>query len=247
MQYKVPQNVDIADKVIGGLTLRQFMFLMITGGAVLVSYLFFKGIPVVFFALATILILFGVALAFLKINERPFEVFLVSIGKSLLSPPKRYWEKDVSEKQEPAPVITNKKQTPLHKESVENIRSNLQNIAFIVDSGGQVNDQNRITNLKPKGDPHADLPDIIGQTEKPAESVSKLLEDATNFVVGQKNEPPISAIASVKTTKDDFQYDRLKLTSEKETENILENVKQKQATLETALDTATIIKNKQEA
>lgn len=70
MQFKVPQFIDIEDKVFGPFTFRQFMYL--AGGAGLV-YLSFKFLPLI------LSIIFGpafaalaLALTFFKYNDKPF-------------------------------------------------------------------------------------------------------------------------------------------------------------------------------
>ncbi len=70
MQFKVPQFIDIEDKVFGPFTFRQFVYL--AGGAGLV-YLSFKFLPI-FIALivAPVCAGFALALTFMKYNDKPF-------------------------------------------------------------------------------------------------------------------------------------------------------------------------------
>lgn len=70
MQFKTPQFIDIEDKIFGPFTLKQFIYLV--GGAA-ICYLSFKILPLVFglpiaFAVAAL----SLALAFMKVNSRPF-------------------------------------------------------------------------------------------------------------------------------------------------------------------------------
>lgn len=76
MQYQVPQFIDIEDRIIGPLTLKQFLYLAFAGAVLFVFFFLFKffiwiivSIPIVALALA---------LAFLKINDRPFVYFLLA-------------------------------------------------------------------------------------------------------------------------------------------------------------------------
>ena len=86
MQFKVPQFIDVEDKVVGPLTFKQFAYL--AGGAGLV-YLSLRLLPV-FLALpvAGALGMLAFALAFLKYNEKPFvhtlEAFIRFYSKSRL-------------------------------------------------------------------------------------------------------------------------------------------------------------------
>ncbi|HEY4517929.1 MAG TPA: PrgI family protein [Candidatus Paceibacterota bacterium] len=70
MQFQVPQFIEIEDKIIGPLTFRQFAYVAGAGGVVVIFYtllpfflMIILGAPVVIFALA---------LAFYKVNNRPF-------------------------------------------------------------------------------------------------------------------------------------------------------------------------------
>jgi hypothetical protein len=75
MQFQVPQFLDVEDKVIGPLTIKQFLYL--AGGAGL-GYLTYKIIP--WFTIAVIpalgFFILGGMLAFYKHNNKPF-IFLV--------------------------------------------------------------------------------------------------------------------------------------------------------------------------
>jgi hypothetical protein len=86
MQFKVPQFIDIEDKVVGNLSFKQFAYL--AGGAGL-SYISIKVLPG-FLALFITPALAGLALAltFIKINDKPFshalEAFIKYYSKSRL-------------------------------------------------------------------------------------------------------------------------------------------------------------------
>lgn len=70
MQFKVPQFIDIEDKVFGPLTFKQFLYL--AGGAGL-SYLSIKILPGILALIAVPLCAgLALALAFMKYNEKPF-------------------------------------------------------------------------------------------------------------------------------------------------------------------------------
>lgn len=70
MQFKVPQFIDIEDKVFGPFTFRQFAYL--AGGAGFV-YLSFKFLPILIaLVVAPVLAGFALALTFFKYNDKPF-------------------------------------------------------------------------------------------------------------------------------------------------------------------------------
>lgn len=86
MQFKVPQFIDIEDKVVGNLSFKQFAYL--AGGAGL-AYISLKLLPT-FLALFVTPLVVGLALAltFIKINDKPFvhalESFIRYYSKSRL-------------------------------------------------------------------------------------------------------------------------------------------------------------------
>ena len=70
MEYQVPQFIEVQDKIIGPLTLRQFIYIAGTVGLCIV---FFFYLPHLFSILRIIpTVALGVSLAFYKINGKPF-------------------------------------------------------------------------------------------------------------------------------------------------------------------------------
>jgi hypothetical protein len=101
MQYQVPQFIDVEDKIFGPFTFKQFIYMI---GGIGLSYLLYRFIPSLIFSAVPIIIVltFSAALAFYRVNNRPFinvleSAFRYSIGSRLY-----LWKKD------------EKKQTALH-------------------------------------------------------------------------------------------------------------------------------------
>jgi hypothetical protein len=70
MQYQVPQFIEIEDKIFGPLTLKQFLYLAGGGGLCL---LFFTLLPIyIALVFMTPVIALSLALAFYRVNDRPF-------------------------------------------------------------------------------------------------------------------------------------------------------------------------------
>ena len=82
MQHQTPQFIEVEDKIFGPLTFRQFLYL--AGGAG-ISFIIYILIPVKFFAFLFIapVVIFSLALAFYKINNKPF----IQVAESAFS----YW------------------------------------------------------------------------------------------------------------------------------------------------------------
>lgn len=89
MRYKVPQNIDIQDRIIGPLTMLQFLYAIVGGG---LSYTIFMSVakPLSYILLVPVIAL-TVALALVKVNERPFLDFLLAALQFVFAPKKRIW------------------------------------------------------------------------------------------------------------------------------------------------------------
>jgi hypothetical protein len=134
--YKVPQNIDMEDRIVGPLTMLQFVYLLIGGMIVYVSWMLFDlalftiiAVPVGFFTLC---------MAFLKVQDQPFPKFIAATLLFLTKPKARVWQKEptmshlnIVAKSLSAPHEQSDDHTPLD-------RSQLQNLASVLDSGGQV-------------------------------------------------------------------------------------------------------------
>lgn len=76
MRYQVPQFIEIEDKIIGSFTIKQFVYLI--GGAGM-AFIVYTYLPI-YIALLLIagIVALSLALAFYKINNKPFIDFLES-------------------------------------------------------------------------------------------------------------------------------------------------------------------------
>jgi hypothetical protein len=136
MQYKIPQNVDVEDKVVGPLTLRQFGVLLAAGFIVFFLYTILGHDLLLFVAAAFPFVAIGLAFAFLRINERSMETFILAAGTTLFRPRKRIWKQvpDLRPLREapPAPVRPEEYRPP----SAEEVHSKLEELSTIVDTRG---------------------------------------------------------------------------------------------------------------
>ena len=92
-QHPVPQNImDVEFKLIGDLTMRQFSYLFIFG---LISYLSFATVPGIFkWPLVFITAMLALGLAFVPVQERGLDEWLVNFFRSINSPTQRIWRKE---------------------------------------------------------------------------------------------------------------------------------------------------------
>ncbi|HRH24812.1 MAG TPA: PrgI family protein [Candidatus Paceibacterota bacterium] len=108
MQFKVPQFIDIEDKVVGNLSFKQFAYL--AGGAGL-CYISIRLLPS-FVSLFLVPALAGLALAlaFIKINEKPFAHILEAFVRYYLKSRLYLWKK---QKSKPQNISNTKESSPL--------------------------------------------------------------------------------------------------------------------------------------
>ena len=100
MQFKVPQFIDIEDKVVGNLSFKQFAYL--AGGAGL-CYISIRLLPS-FVSLFLVPALAGLALAlaFIKVNDKPFAHILEAFVRYYLKSRLYLWKKQKSKPQNKA-------------------------------------------------------------------------------------------------------------------------------------------------
>ena len=96
MQFKVPQFIDIEDKIFGPFTFRQFAFMI--GGAGMV-YVLYKALPL---WIGIFLILpvagFTVCLVFVKINSKPFLYYVEAFFNYVVSGKLYIWKQRLVKK-----------------------------------------------------------------------------------------------------------------------------------------------------
>lgn len=190
MQYKVPQHVDIEDKVIGSLTVRQFIIVLV-GVAIIgaLKVLLVGPLSVLFWPLAFVIGVFVGALAFAKYGDQNMEVFLLSAFKTFINPRKRVWQKEPAQteanSQEP---IAKAPEAPADSRiGVESAEGGLAKLAEVVDSGGY--------SIFEKQAAEAEAPDLLAKAEGEAVEVDAMLSEASR--VAPKREELVSEAASV--------------------------------------------------
>lgn len=91
MNFQVPQFIEIEDKIFGPLSFKQFLY--VAGGAGL-GFIIYSFLPI-YIAIIPILAVvgFGLALAFLQINNRPFIFAVESFVRYLIGSKLYIWKK----------------------------------------------------------------------------------------------------------------------------------------------------------
>ena len=92
-QFTVPQFIDVEDKIIGPITVRQFIILIIAGLFLFIEYKLSDFSFFIFVAIPT-LFLFG-TFAFAKVNGMPFHYFILNVIQTFKKPKLRIWARDI--------------------------------------------------------------------------------------------------------------------------------------------------------
>jgi len=133
MEYQVPQFIEVEDKIVGPLTLKQFIYL--AGGAGFVVLTFFN-LPFILWALvATPVAALTLALAFYKMNGKPF-VEILEAGFSYYVRSKLFlWRKEVKadKARAPASPVTAPLREPMIKGGPRLTSNKLHDLAWSLD------------------------------------------------------------------------------------------------------------------
>jgi hypothetical protein len=91
--YKVPQDVEADDKLIGPFTFRQFIYLIVVSLSIMLAWALAQVFLPLAFIPVPVIIIFG-ALALPLRKDQPMETYLAAIVSFYLKPRKRLWESD---------------------------------------------------------------------------------------------------------------------------------------------------------
>lgn len=134
-QYQVPQFIDIEDKIIGPLTIKQFLYLAAGGGVVVAAFYLLPFI--LFIAFSVPIAALSLGLAFLKISGVPFPKVLASMIGYMMKPHLYLWKqlppevkKETAAPSEPEAAMTVPKLT----------ESKLQDLSWSLDIKGKTGD-----------------------------------------------------------------------------------------------------------
>lgn len=90
-QFLVPQFIDVEDKIIGPVTVRQFVIMIV---ALLIGAIFYKAFRfIVFLPLTVLEVTVAATLSFAKVNGRPVHYFLLNFIQTQKRPKARIWNK----------------------------------------------------------------------------------------------------------------------------------------------------------
>jgi hypothetical protein len=134
MQFVVPQFIDVEDKILGPLTVRQFLQILVWGITMFLAFKILSFITFIFFGILWSGFVF--MLAFIKINGRPFHYFILSILQTQRMPKLRVWHKEDTEFEfRFATTKIEKPKAPIAQKQALTA-SRLTELSLVVDTGG---------------------------------------------------------------------------------------------------------------
>lgn len=91
--YKVPQDVEADDKLIGPFSFRQFIYLIVVALAIALAWGLYQLFPLLVVIPLPVILLFG-ALALPLRKDQPMEIYLAAMISFYLKPRRRLWDAD---------------------------------------------------------------------------------------------------------------------------------------------------------
>lgn len=146
LQFIVPQFIDVEEKIVGPISVRQFIIMLTGTGAFVIDYqVVYKGTGnfILFLVGAVVIVAATIVFSFLKVNGQPFHLFLLNVLVSLKNPPLRVWNKEVSRElstrrkekiERVAPIAVKQPLTP----------TKLTQLSLVVDTGGAYHEEENV-------------------------------------------------------------------------------------------------------
>lgn len=213
--YKVAQDVEADDKLIGPFSFRQFIYLIVVAMALVLAW----GLSQLFVPLAIIplpIIIFFGALALPLRKDQPMEIYLAAIVSFYLKPRRRLWQPDGVESlvEITAPKIIEIQRTK--DISVSEAEQRLSYLADIADTGGWAirhaaqpsGDNAMISDVYFEAQQALDVLDDSGGV---AQSFNNMISQADaarrqQLIDRMHNPAPIATVAAVAADPDAFLY-----------------------------------------
>ncbi|NCB20835.1 MAG: PrgI family protein [Clostridia bacterium] len=133
-QFTVPQFIDVESKIIGPITTRQFLILVVAAIIIGISYKIFDFTS--FLVIGFLVLVISVVFAFAKVNGRNFHLFLLNVVQNLRKPNLRVWNHKIETnyQEDKEVIIKREDQAPI--KTVYH-SSRLAELSLVVDTQGR--------------------------------------------------------------------------------------------------------------
>ncbi len=197
-QYKVPQDVEAEDKLLGPFTFRQFIYLMIIGGLIGLGVLFWQVFPPLIIVLIPPILLLG-ALALPLKKDQPMETYLSAVVSFYLKPHTRTWEP--GEPESTIIITAPKKIEEIRTKNLDQDEAlhRLSFLADIIDSEGYAI-KGVIPNSGIKDEIYAEANDTLDMFEDPTASNNSINQTLQNDASMRRNQAINQMRAAINNT-----------------------------------------------
>lgn len=232
-QYKVPQNVEAEDKIIGPLTLKQFIYAVIGVAWGGLSFIIFRQLPAVMVIVGLPFVVLFLLLAFYQRDGQNFEQLLIAMVGFFTQARRRLWVKeevvDAFHIEPKAVAVEQTQRNPAE------VRSELERLGSLIDSRGWNRPADEVEMLEamvpttdrlvqPTIQPAAREeagPDILDLQKSPlATNLAELIEEAAGDVrqeaIEQMNKSPKASHAVSTSVTAPATGDILKLATQRD-------------------------------
>lgn len=183
-QYKVPQDVEADDKLIGPFSFRQFVYIMIAFGLAVACFFLWQIFPLLIIIPLPIIILLGILALPIK-KDQPMETYLSAVVDFYTKPQKRYWMPGQIEN---SITISAPKQTENDRSkglSQEEVSRRLSFLADVVDTEGRsIHDSNLRDDIAAEANEATDIFET-NETYNIDKSIQQSTEDRHRQLVEQ--------------------------------------------------------------
>lgn len=133
-QFTVPQFIDVENKIIGPITVRQFVIFLAAAIIIALAYRLFDFS--LFVTVAILILVVSVTFAFVKINAQPFHLFVLSLFQTVRRPKTRVWNNRLTPLDDVVAVAPTLTASPAVSAKIFK-KSRLAELALIVDTKGK--------------------------------------------------------------------------------------------------------------
>lgn len=179
--YKVPQNVETEDKLLGPFTLRQLIFVILFVVSGWFAYLLFNALPPLALIMLPFLVFFGV-LGFVRRRDQPVEVYLAAALRFYLHPHKRIWDQEGYDQHVVITAPKKVQERRFRDISQEEVHTRLSRLAGIMDTRGwaakglKTTPSDRLVSAATQADRDLQIPDVMDEQAEVFKKFDQLIE-----------------------------------------------------------------------
>ncbi|MCX6786031.1 MAG: PrgI family protein [Candidatus Komeilibacteria bacterium] len=135
-QFTVPQFIDVEDKIIGPITVRQFIIMIVAGLFLFLEYKLSDFAFFLFIGIPTALVF--LVFAFVKVNGVGFHYFVLNIIQTFKKPALRVWHRHLDSPLSVSAAAGGSTAASAVQPAVKQAlnRSRLSDLALLIDTGG---------------------------------------------------------------------------------------------------------------